>query len=459
MIRTTAFMLLPLLLPAHAGASSIADDCARVEARVADLAGRWLSSLPMQARAGAVAELLRDDVAVVRLAAVEEIERLLRDGMQPDQELATAAAQLLGDSDARVRRRVGRLVIDLGVPSAGERLAAGLAREAEDSVVEAWLEALLAAPTPSAFTPAAARLDDAVHGEGSAKLLAELVRLGRAPLSWKATLAPSLRTIANGRATPSVALLVAQLGEAADVALAARLLANAAPAVRRGAAEGFLRAGESARVFARANDPAIAVVVMAAIARERPTRAGFDELLVFQVSGEARDQRHDRLAEVATKLSASDLLEADAGLLAARTVDARTRLRIFDAGARRFTGTEDAHAAAVVVRLAEQLVAMGRRGDAVSRLEASKPTAGTSLAEALFRARLSAGRFEDAARQDPSPARWVLVAGRLASSGDSSARALIDEMKLRFGPRLSVEERRQLGSVEGVLLAAPARAD
>ena len=46
------------------------DECAAIESRVADLAGRWLASLPVPARSKAVAELLRDDVAAVRLAAV-----------------------------------------------------------------------------------------------------------------------------------------------------------------------------------------------------------------------------------------------------------------------------------------------------------------------------------------------------------------------------------------------------
>jgi len=460
-------------VPAPASGSLVgatADECSAIESRVADLAGRWLASLPVPARAKAVAELLRDEVAAVRLAAVTEIERLLRDGIRPDASLSDATAAMLSDADPRVRARVGALVVDMGLPFAGDGLAARLEYEREDLVIDAWLDAMLEAPSAAAFAPSSARIPDAVHGERAARVIAELVRLGSAPIDWKKRLAPTLRVVADGRATPSVALLVAQLGEDQDIARAERLLESADPAVRRGAAEGFLRIGDHARVLARASDPAIAGVVIAAIARERPNLAGLRELIAFPISGELRGQLHDLLCEVAARLSPEDLLAADdamsggpaAGAEAidaagAQAIDARVRLRVFEAGARRFSGAEKATTARLVERLALQMIALERRSDAVVRLENARPAEGGALADALFTARLCAGRFDDAARQDPNPARWVAVAESLARTGDSSARALVDEMKLRFGARLGDDERRRLASVEGVLSAAPAR--
>ena len=439
-----------------------ADECSAIESRVADLAGRWLASLPVPARAKAVAELLRDEVAAVRLAAVTEIERLLRDGIRPDAPLSDATAAMLSDADPRVRARVGALVVDMGLPFAGDGLAARLEYERDDLVIDAWLDAMLEAPSAAAFAPASARIPDAVHGERAARVIAELVRLGSAPIDWKKRLAPTLRTVADGRATPSVALLVAQLGEDEDIARAERLLESADPTVRRGAAEGFLRVGDHARVLARASDPAIAGVVIAAIARERPNLTGLRELVAFPISGELRGQLHDHLCEVAARLSPEDLLAADDAMSGdhapgAPVIDARVRLRVFEAGARRFSGAENATTARLVERLARQMIALERRSDAVVRLENARPAEGGALADALFTARLCAGRFDDAARQDPDPARWVSVAESLARTGDSSARALVDEMKLRFGARLGDDDRRRLASVEGVLSAAPAR--
>lgn len=439
-----------------------ADECSAIESRVADLAGRWLASLPVPARAKAVAELLRDEVAAVRLAAVTEIERLLRDGIRPDASLSDATAAMLSDADPRVRARVGALVVDMGLPFAGDGLAARLEYERDDLVIDAWLDAMLEAPSAAAFAPASARIPDAVHGERAARVIAELVRLGSAPIDWKKRLAPTLRTVADGRATPSVALLVAQLGEDEDIARAERLLESADPTVRRGAAEGLLRVGDHARVLARASDPAIAGVVIAAIARERPNLTGLRELVAFPISGELRGQLHDHLCEVAARLSPEDLLAADDAMSGdhapgAPVIDARVRLRVFEAGARRFSGAESATTARLVERLARQMIALERRSDAVVRLENARPAEGGALADALFTARLCAGRFDDAARQDPNPARWVAVAESLARTGDSSARALVDEMKLRFGARLGDDERRRLASVEGVLSAAPAR--
>ena len=438
------------------------DECAAIESRVADLAGRWLASLPVPARSKAVAELLRDEVAAVRLAAVTEIERLLRDGVRPDAALAEAAAAMLSDRDPRVRARVGTLVVDMGLPFAGDGLAARLEHERDDLGVDAWLDAMLDAPSAAAFAPAASRIPDAVHGERSARVIAELVRLGSAPIDWKKRLAPTLRAVADGRPTPSVAMLVAQLGGDEDTARAARLLESADPAVRRGAAEGFLRIGDHARVLARASDPAIAGVVIAAIARERPTLAGLRELVAFPISGELRGQLHDHLCDVAMRLSPEELLAADDAMAGdnapdAQAIDARVRLRVLEAGARRFSGGEGPAAAQLVERLAGQMIALERRGDAVVRLENARPAAGSALSDALFVARLRAGRFDDAARQDPTPERWVSVAESLARTGDASARALVDEMKLRFGARLGDDERRRLASVEGVLSAAPAR--
>ena len=435
------------------------DECAQIESRVTDLAGRWLASLPVQARMKAVAELLGDEVGAVRLAAVIEIERMLRDGVRPDNALTERAAEMLGDSDPRVRMRAGRLVIDMGLTFASDGLSARLERERDDGVIDGWLDALLLAPTASAFSPASARIEDAVHGERAARLLCELVRLGSAPIDWKKRLAPALRIVADNRPTPSIALLVAQLGDEEDIVRAARLLESSDAAVRRGAAEGFLRAGDSARVLTRASDPAIAAIVIAAIANERPTPAGFRELVDFPISGELREQLHERIAEVAAKLSAAELFAAAELLATARSIDARVRLRILEAGARRFTGGEDAASAAVIARLASELIAVGRRGDAVTRLEGAHPQPGTTLADALFLARLSAGRFDDAARQDPLPSRWVAAAETLARTGDESARALVDEMTLRLGARLSDDERRRLASVEAVLASAPARAN
>ncbi len=435
------------------------DECAQIESRVTDLAGRWLASLPVQARMKAVAEFLGDEVGAVRLAAVIEIERMLRDGVRPDNALTERAAEMLGDSDPRVRMRAGRLVIDMGLTFASDGLSARLERERDDGVIDGWLDALLLAPTASAFSPASARIEDAVHGERAARLLCELVRLGSAPIDWKKRLAPALRIVADNRPTPSIALLVAQLGDEEDIVRAARLLESSDAAVRRGAAEGFLRAGDSARVLTRASDPAIAAIVIAAIANERPTPAGFRELVDFPISGELREQLHERIAEVAAKLSAAELFAAAELLATARSIDARVRLRILEAGARRFTGGEDAASAAVIARLASELIAVGRRGDAVTRLEGAHPQPGTTLADALFLARLSAGRFDDAARQDPLPSRWVAAAETLARTGDESARALVDEMTLRLGARLSDDERRRLASVEAVLASAPARAN
>ena len=58
--------------------------------------------------------------------------------------------------------------------------------------------------------------------------------------------------------------------------------------------------------------PAIAAIVIAAIANERPTPAGFRELVDFPISGELREQLHERIAEVAAKLSAAELFAAAA---------------------------------------------------------------------------------------------------------------------------------------------------
>ena len=130
------------------------DECAQIESRVTDLAGRWLASLPVQARMKAVAEFLGDEVGAVRLAAVIEIERMLRDGVRPDNALTERAAEMLGDSDPRVRMRAGRLVIDMGLTFASDGLSARLERERDDGVIDGWLDALLLAPTASAFSPA-----------------------------------------------------------------------------------------------------------------------------------------------------------------------------------------------------------------------------------------------------------------------------------------------------------------
>jgi len=438
---TVALVLAPIAVAATE------DDCSVLEARVTEMAGRWFATLPIEERRKAVAEMLGDGTAAVRLASVAELERMLRDGSRPDEALSTRAAALVDDPDPRLRARVGRLLVDLGMPFASDALATRLAREPEDVVIASWLDALALAPVPGAFEPAAGRLRDHAHGDRAARLVSKLVALGAAPIDWKSWVGPVVRVAVADRPTPALATLVAQLGTEADLELASRLLVADDPAIRRGAAQGLLRVGAAERVVARRDDAAIAVEVAAAIAMLRPNLEGFRELMRFSAAGELRASIVEELGAIAAQLDPAGLLAAYAALAADASFDARSRIAILERGARRFVGNESPAAEDAVATLARALRLDNRAAEAAARLEAAKPEPEGTLERELFLARVSAGRFDDAARQSPRVERWLWGLEAMAAAGDPGARAVADEVALRFGGRLGPEDRRRLEAV------------
>ncbi len=420
---------------------SVDERAERTAARLRSALAELLLGMDLAARQERVQRLLADELPTLRGFAVEQVERMLRNGDRIGEEMTATLATLLDDPVASLRGRAARLLASLAWPSIGEEVAKRLAQEQDAATAVIALEILAERPAEGSMPALLDRLEVAATAETAARAVARLHAAGLAPVGWRERAAAiSRRSLAeSGAPIPAMARIFALAGEESDADAIEVLLDSPDARVRRAVAEGWARRGIFEPLAVRSADSAIYVPLAASLVELDPTLAGLERMLGLARPAESAAEYESVLLRFVNALPVSSLLEADERFADA-SVPAAVRLEALKRVATPVNGTavprevqEEA-----IERRSAILLGLGR-AEEVADLLANEPLLPEQpLFGMLFEARLRAGRFDRAASQQPDPSEWIEVMVRIAADPSSApgAAAIAEEIARRFGDSL-----------------------
>ena len=426
----------------------------RLARRLAETIARLVAIMPDADRAAKVVELAGDPEAVVRLAAVDQVERMLRNGRIPSDAIRDAMLQRINDTDPVIRIRSAKMLDAMGLPDLGPRLVDAIGDETDPAVLAAVLEILGNRPVPG-IVPIAVGLFEsgdpsvtdaaagAVAAVGRSKLLsaemAEMVRKG---------LAERVDGIDSGQLA-EVAVLAAENPEADEIV---GLLANSDDSIRRGVAEGLRARGVRGRLLDAADDPVIARVAIMAWAESPWNLDSVDALVRLRPGEDAEDDFAEWLEamnEVLSSMPPQMVMDADTRLAGEPVLFNARRDALRRAAMAEQSGESVRLAAAR--QLADRLVSEGLPIEAARELQAVGATPGSPLGEDLFRTLLLAESWQEAAAVRPDAQAWLDALEVQVATNAPSAAKLMAEIERRFGDGLNPEQKTSLEAARRIL--------
>ncbi|MCH2162563.1 MAG: HEAT repeat domain-containing protein, partial [Phycisphaerales bacterium] len=426
----------------------------RLARRLAETIARLVAIMPETDRATKVVELAGDEEAVVRLAAVDQVERMLRNGRIPSDEIRDAMLQRINDTEPVIRIRAAKMLDAMGLADLGPRLVEAIGDESDPAVLAAVLEILGNRPVPGivpiavglfnssepAVTQAAAGAVAAVGRAGLFDMeMAELVRDG---------LAQRVDGVDSG-ALAEVAILAAADPED-DLALG--LLTHPNDSIRRGAAEGMRARGVRTRLLVEASDPVIARVAIMAWADPPWDLDSVDALLALRPAEEAEAdfaEWLEAMGEVLSSMPPQLVVQADSKLAAEEALFPARRAALRRAAMANEMGETNQLAAAR--QLADRLVAAGLPIEAAQELQAAGASPASPLGEDLFRTLLLAESWQEAAAVRPDAQPWLDALEAQVATSPESAGNLLLEIDRRFGENLEPSQKTSLEAARRVL--------
>ena len=453
-------------------ANRIAQESARADAqtrragilaqRIADLYVSLLGLQPESERIPRLREMLGDEEAAVRLAAVSQVERMLRDAKLPPGEIREPIVSRLGDIDPEIRIKAAKVLDAMGGDDLGPILVRSLVIESDPEVIRAGLRILGGRPQPEAVSFAIDRLEssDPEMASLSARVISAVAAVG--------TLHPDDREQVRGvlgdrrgvdsRDEARLAVLVAsEPDEAVD------LLQAEDESVRRGAAEAFRSLGRRDLLLGHATNPTVRRVAIQAWAEVDGSIGAVNVRSLLSLRPEADEPEietdsatwraamvrvleampRSRMIEVEELLSEETELLEERGAMLRRGVAAPDlaegeRLRLVDL-------------------LGRALLAAGRPLDAAEELRAGGADEENSpLRDLLLVALFESGEWSGAWALQPDPSVWLdFVESRAPLRPDLCGRMLA-ELTLRMdelGEAASPEALERLASLQGRLQA------
>lgn len=420
----------------------------RTAARLRSALSELLLGMDLAARQERVQRLLGDELPTLRSFAVEQVERMLRNGDRIGEEMTSALAMLLDDPVPSLRARVARLLASLAWPAIGDEVAKRLASEEDAGVALVSLEILAERPAEGSMKALLERMEIAATAEAAARAVARLHAAGFAPVGWRDRAAAIVRRSLSESPTPvpAMARVLALAGEESDADAIEALLDSTDPRVRRAVAEGWARRGIFEPLAQRSLDPVVYGPLSASIVDLDPTLAGLDRLLALSRSPESAADHEAALMRFVAALPPGSLLDADRRLAAA-AVPASVRLEALKraSGAVANSVPQEVRETALE-RRSSLLLSLGR-AEEVADLLASEPLLpDQALFRMLLEARLRAGRFDRAATQQPDPSAWIAVLERIAADPGGAAGAVViaAEVARRFGDSLTPDQLARL---------------
>ncbi len=404
------------------------------------------AALPAAERSERLVTLVEDELPDVRGLALSLVDRMLRNGERPSEALVQRVQGRLKDPNPALRVRAMRLLDDLSFPQLAERVAETLPAESDPTAADAALKLLASRPTPTAFGPAAARLQEPALAESAALVINRLSDAAMVPAGWESRVVDPARRAVRERPTPELARLLALSGNDADRDAVAKLLESRDDALRVGAAEGLRRSGLRRPLLERAaSDPLVYPVALAALADQPASPALVAALLALPPSPGQEKGWNESAARVLNALGARDILAVDESLAAPAWVDWRIRTDAMQVAlADPSLSAEPALQTELLLRLADALIANGDARTAVTVLGGAKVGPGSPLRSRLFKAAVMGGEFDLAWQVETAPDAWLDLLKEMTTRDPAAARLLADDIGIRFNGRLSPAQKARL---------------
>ena len=423
--------------------------------RLQQVLADWFITLPESEREPAVWRLLEEDLSYVRMFAGLQVQRMLRNGVTPQPKTIERIVRLLDDEESALRILAAQLAAAMRVEGLGARLAASIQDEQDPQVVSMLIEQIVLNPSPHAFAPVLARLNDPVAAQSSARALARMVDSEMVPVDWAKQALPGIRVLHTSHRIPASAALLVLAGEPEDLERALMDLDDQSLAVRRASAKAFVSRGAYDGVLARSNDPAIRPAAIAALGTMQPAKGSLEQLLALTPSDGEIGQWRVALESHAARFSIERKIEVDDLLAEDGRVSRQIRLEILSAARASINDQEstDLHIA-IIDRETQLLVEESRWQDVTDALFGVDCSEHEPIRIRLFLAKIRLGDFEGAELVESSPQSWINLLDGTMKVAPAEAGIIATEIEQRFGEQLDPVQREQLNSIARTLAIA-----
>jgi hypothetical protein len=407
-------------------------------ARLAELYGEIFLTLPASARIERLPRLLTDDVAAVRLFALTQVDRMLRNGERPPEAFQQRVLERLADASPLVRIRAAKLLDDLGYADTADVIANAMLTEKDPEVQAAYLTVLANRPSAESMDTIFRGLRDPLLAETAATAAERLFLAEHVPDDMMDALREAAREAASGGGGQGVWRLLTIAGADEDVALAVAQLDAEDDAVRAGVAAGLRSRGMLEPLLEHAQDDAVYPSLVEALADGPADIDRFRRLAGVPPAPAQRAMWAGAVERLAAGLGLADLRAADDFLQASEAADARLRLDVLERVGDLATNNGDAD----VVELQRRLLALWIEAAETRRiaelLDRVGPMAtGPEWQSLRFRGALMTGRFSQAAGVKNDARAWLDELAWLAQRDVRSAIALQEEIGRRFAADLT----------------------
>lgn len=286
-------------------------DRAALTRRLAETYQKLYAATAEDQRPAVLQQMLSDPLAELRLAGLNLIERRVLNAQAVDDATRKKLRELAGDPSAVVRRHAVTLLRDLDDEAAVDLAIARVEAETDPSVASAYLSLMARRPKAEAAPVALRLLDQARISAAAAAVLTGADDAGVLDEAMRQQVARTAgQLIEAGKAEPAVVVLLGRAASSEDHrALIRRLLREGEPAMRRAAAEGYVRGRfDLGELLAYLKDPVLADRAIEAAARHGKTLAVVNQLLAHPpAKAEAQPAWRAAVLAAAGRLDGPDL--------------------------------------------------------------------------------------------------------------------------------------------------------
>ena len=406
---------------------------------------QWFITVVEEERASQLRVMLADDLAPVRLFAANQVQRMLRNGISPDDEIIQAVTVLLDDQERGLRVLGAQLLAAMRVEGFPKRLALEIAEEVDSQVASVMLDQIALRPSPEAFGPILVRLEDPLAAGAATRALARMVDSKMVPDDWAQRSLDSIRKLHAQAVTPATASLLVLAGDDGDLMRALADLDHELAGVRRASAYAFVVRGRHEPVITRANDEGIRPAAIKALGVVAPTIENLRTLQDLEPGTSELPSWLDSLRQLAVRFPSARRIEVDEVLGADPRIPRQLRADLLNAAmSSGLEGTNGDAQRSLLARYTLLLAQDNRWQEVATTLGSQDLKLDEVLNERLFVARMRLEDFEGAQAVVDSPAAWMDYLGSSVESAPGGAAMIITEIRERFDERLSEEQRARL---------------
>ncbi len=437
-----------------------------VEQRLIEAYRENLRSIPTtEGQLERIPALLDDALPGIRMIAIDRVAILLRDAVTLPPQFQQALIERLDDESAQVRTRVVALLDQMNVPTLVDEINARIANEPNTATIRAMVDVLARRQTPNTLKGLMHALDDPAVRQSALDGLWSVIATHREVITDHAEIIATLRgqleqlrnTTDDDASHVRLTQLWARLLPEDRINEAVTLLDSDDAAVRSAVALSLAHRGIRQPLLQRSQDSAIFPHAVHVVVSGPGDLPNFRVLAGMSVpDGVPPTVWHDGLANLAAKLPASSLLEADDILQTITPLPAQVRIRVLERGVEKPAETLAADArATLIVRLASLLVsnnAAARAHQLLTQLNGSVQSS-AELTDLRFFAAVRSGAFDAAAATGKSAEAWIAELQLLAANPDAIdlAKKLHADIMTRFSDSLTEAQLSTLGGINNAL--------